>query len=765
MVFIKKIFLILILSIISSAENTSIHERELIAQDYYDAKLYDDATIIYEGILETQKNIFGASSTNLLGVIEKLYKLQLLMDNTEQALYYLQEFINIQSSFTIQQQNSYLMPLSYLKEIYTNKKNPDFVFKIDSLVNIIHNNLDTFNNDTLKTTLPYLIINTSENSETEYSADDTALEYIDLALTYLNNGLFTESRIHLVEALRLKTNILDIKYFDHLDFGPEQNNLMQIIEEEVLSDSLVTENYFYLGLFNYKGENYDKATEYFKKYNQYHYEDINGLLFLGKINEKLNNWLDVIFCYHRALKIDANNLHANLFLAMALMNVENYNEAINIFKYIIKENNDSFNLVYSLGISYYQIKDYNNSIKYLTQALLLEPNNDQIYYYLGLAYNNIGAHKKALDAIKRTISINSNFGLAHYELAKIYQIILNDELAIKHFELAKKEISNDDLNYQLGLLYFKNELYSKAMNPLKEYIINNLDDIMTLEIMGITFMKINRYPESIDIYLRLIDFNNTDIENYKNEKHKIYLKNIAEAHFQLNDFDNAIQYFIQLLKINKQDYDTLISIGSILNKQNKFSESEKYLIEALNSGYPNKSLLIQLGISYGGQEKFLQSLITFKEALKLSLENPIIHYQLGIIYKQLDIYDLAIKEFLFYLETNKKDDITLLLIGECYMKLKDYNNGIIYFNKSYKINKNTKSLFKIGRCYEQLEDSKNSAKYFKLVIKQEPNHVKSREKLVYIYQNSYRYREAKKECEIIYMLDRAIYNSINYCIE
>ena len=763
MVFIKRLFLILILSIASSENITSIHDKKIIANSYYESELYDDAIIIYEEILENQKTIFGATSQNTLSTLKKLYELQLLNNNTDQGLYYLQEFINIQSSFIIKQQNLYLEPLSSLKTIYTNKKNPDFVFKIDSLINILSNNLDIFIHDTLKTELPYLIINTTDNSETEYSIDDSALEYIELGLTYLKNGLFTESKIHLVNALKLETNILDVKYFDNLDFGIEQDELMNILKEDLVIDSLNTENYFYLGLFNYKNKAYKEAIKYFKEYNYYHNNDINGLLFLGRINELQDDWLDAIFCYHRALQIEVNNFNANLSLAMALMNVSSYNEAINILKYIIKENNDNFNLVYSLGISYYQTQDYNNAIKYLTQSLLLKPNNDQVYYYLGLAYNNINAYKKALDAMKKTISINSSFGLAHYELAKIYQIILNDELAIKHFELAKKEISNDDLNYQLGLLYFKNEMYFKAMQPLKEYIIKNLEDVTTLEILGTTFMNIDRYPEAIDIYLRLIESNNS--ENSNEEQYKIYLQNIAEAYYQLNDFDNAIKYFIQLLEINNQNYNTLVSIGSILNKQNNFIESERYLTAALNSSYPNKSLLIQLGISYGGQEKFLQSLISFKEALKLSLEDPIIHYQLGIIYKELDIYDLAIKEFLYYLETNKKDDITLLLIGECYMKLKDFNNAIIYLNKSYKINKNIKSLFNIGKCYEQLGDTNNSAKYFKLVIKKDPNHVRSREKLVSIYKNSYRYREAKKECEIIYMLDRAIYNSINYCIE
>ena len=764
----KKIILLLTLSILFSIDNASLYEKEAIAQNYHNSMLYDDAIIIYEEILEIKKNIFGSYNINLLETVKKIYELYLLNNESDQALYYLQEYINIQSSNIIQQQKSYVDPLNNLKEIYTNQKDPDLVFQIDSLLNIINNNLDIFNNDSLSITLPKLLINKPSSSETEYTIDDIAIEKIELAVTYLNNGLYTEAKMNFIDALSLRAEILDINYFENLDFGIEKNSFMNILEEEINQDSLNTSNYFYLGLINYKNNELEKSINYFTKYNQHYSYDINTLLFLGKINEQLDNWLDAIFYYHRCLKIDSNNFNANLSLAISLMKIDNHKEAINILKYIIKENNDNFKLVYSLGKSYFFERDYNNAIKYLTQSLLLNSDNYEVYYYLGLAYNAIEAHKKALDALKKTISINPNFSLAHYELAKIYQIILNDELAIKHYVLARKDLNNDDLNYQLGMLYYKNEEYFKAMDPLKEYILKHLNDIETLKILASIFMNIDRYPEAIDIYLRLINLNDSLIltdNNKELESNILYLTNIANAYFKLNDFDNAIEYYLKLLEINENDYETLVSIGTIYNKQNIFSESEKYLTQALELNYPNKLLLIQLGISYGGQKKFLQSLITFKDALKLSLEDPVIHYQLGIIYKELEIYNLAIEEFLFYLNTNKKDDITLLLIGECYMKLDDYNNAITYLNKSYKINSNTKSLFNIGKCYEKIDDAKNAAKYFKLVIKQDPNHVKSREKLIYIYLNSYRYREAKKECEIIYMLDRSVYNSINYCIE
>ena len=59
-------------------------------------------------------------------------------------------------------------------------------------------------------------------------------------------------------------------------------------------------------------------------------------------------------------------------------------------------------------------------------------------------------------------------------------------------------------------------------------------------------------------------------------------------------------------------------------------------------------------------------------------------------------------------------------------------------------------------------DNKKAAKIFKSIVKNDPNHVESRFELINVYLALNKSREAKKECEIIYMLDREIYNSIDY---
>jgi len=756
---IKKLLILSIIgiSLLQASFSSSLHDKKKLAQIYYESKLYDDAIIIYEEILQIEKEILNYNNPILLETVKNLYELHQLNNNLEKTKKYIQEYLNIQSSFIIKQQNVYVEPLEDLKKIYTNEKKPDLVFAIDSLLQIINNNTDIIKQDSIFI-LPKILVNNSDstNSDTEYSINDIALELMENGFNYLNNSLYTESKINFIDAIKLNADILNLDYFKNIDFDIETNNLYASFLEELESDSTKTYNNFYLGLLSFNKIEYNKANEHLNRYNENHPNDINALLLLGEISAINLNWLDAMFYYYRCLKIKSDDLYANESLAKILIQVEDYDGAINILKYISKGNN-KHEITYNLGFSYYKINSYKDAIKYLTQAVLLNPEDYKTYYYLGLGYKSEKLYKQSLDAFKKCISLNSNWGLAHYELGLLYSITFNDDLAIQHFELAKKNEAFDDLNYKLGMLYYKNEEFHRAMNPLKEYLLQNMEDYETMKIIGEIFLLTNRYPEAIDIYYRL-----TDIEP-NNEK---YYYNIASSYYELNDFDNALNYYLKVAEFNEENYNILTDIGIILNKKNLFEKAEEYLLKALDCGSPNKNLLLQLGIAYGGQKKFLQSLITFKETLKFSLEDPVLHYQIGIIYKELKIFDLAINNFLFYLESNKQDEMTLSLIGECYFYMHEYEKAIQFFEKTYKLNSNNHtSLFNIGKCYEKSGDLKSAAKFFKNVIKKNPDHVKSREKLVPIYRDLFKFREARKECEIIYMLDRSIYNSIKYCNE
>ena len=751
----KKILFVIILSTLFCSD-LSIIDKKNLAKTYYEAELYEDAIIILEEVLEIEKKIFSDRDIQLLDTITKLYELNYFLGNFEIAKIYLQEYINIQSSYLLEQQALFTKPLSALKEIYINEKEPELIYQVDSLLNILNSNTNSLGTDSLNFLLPKLIINKNDDFETEYSISDLAFEKVNNGLNLLNNNLYTEAILNLNNALDYDTEALDIIFFKDLDFKQEKDSLYNILKNNIINnqDSINNRSYFYLGLIDYKNKNYENSINHFNKYHSFHPEDINSLLFISDILMQQEQWLDASLYLSRCLKINKNNFFANLAIAECLSMLKDYKESNNVLKYISKKNKNNYKIIFYLGYNNYYLKNYDQAIKYLTQSLLLESKEYLNYYYLGLSYIQKKLNKQALDAFKKCVIINPDFGIAHYELGNLYMSILNEQLAIKHFEHSKRNYNIDDLNYKIGMLYYKNELYLKAMSPLKEYLLNNLNDIEVLETLGNILINIERHPEAINIYLQLIEY---DSDN------EFYYNNLANSYYKLDDFDNALENYKKIIELNEENYEIYLKIGLILNKQNLFFESEKFLVQALDCNAATKNLLIQLGIAYGGQKKFLQSLLAFKKALKFSLEDPIIHYQLAVIYKELDIYDLAIDNFLFYLKNNEKDDIALYLIGECYYLQQNFNLAIKYYSQALAVNNNIKSLYNIGLCYEKINDNKNAAKYFKNVIKQNPDHVNSREKLIKLYLLLNKSREAKKECEIIYMLDRSIYNSIEFC--
>ena len=62
-----------------------------------------------------------------------------------------------------------------------------------------------------------------------------------------------------------------------------------------------------------------------------------------------------------------------------------------------------------------------------------------------------------------------------------------------------------------------------------------------------------------------------------------------------------------------------------------------------------------------------------------------------------------------------------------------------------------------------MDDNQNAAKYFKKILRLNPDHALTHFQLIDVYRFLNKPREAIKECEILYMLDRELYYSALFC--
>ena len=760
------LFTILVSNNLYSQTQESIYERTNLAKSYIEAGLDQDAIEVYKSILAIQSEILGEHNIELVKVLFSLSDIYFNLNIPDSSKIYLNKALDIQYYNFLINQKKYIPTYERLKSVYSAAEDSNKVIQIDSLIFTL-NDLDSsflyFKKDSLITypdivsLRPNVIDSTSLVSD--YSLNDKAVELINNGISLLNTGLYSESISYFDQAVKLNSNIVDLDYLISIEYGDSTqiNYLIDALSETQYFDSTITtQSLFSAILFDKVLKPKLDIIELINNYIILYPNDIKGYLYNADIYFQMENYLDAMFYYYRVLRINPNYIKANLMLAKCLIKMNDYQGSIKLLSLVYDLDENNFDSKFHLGYSFYKLENYDQAIKEFTHALLLNANDANTYYYLGNSYSLINKKKQALESFNRAIRLDPYNGDAHFELGKIYEIVLKKKLALDHYKLADKYINSHDLNYTYGLLLYNEQLYRKAIISLRQFIIYEPENVEVLEILGDIFIKESRYPEAIDTYNRLID---------KSPDISLYYINIAEAYYELGNYSMAKAHYQKALTLNEEDADILLRLGSICNLLYEYKNAQEYLNESISCGHTSKDLLFELGIAYGGQKKYLPALIALKEALNYSLDDPILHYQLGVIYREMFIFDLAILEYKIYLNTYRNDPIAYRFIGDSYMNLKNYQDAIINFRKASELynDEDINTLYSLGKCYFYIEDFKESVRYYKSIIRIEHDFAEAHGELVKAYYALKKFKEAKKECNILFMLDRTLFNTIDYC--
>lgn len=164
--------------------------------------------------------------------------------------------------------------------------------------------------------------------------------------------------------------------------------------------------------------------------------------------------------------------------------------------------------------------------------------------------------------------------------------------------------------------------------------------------------------------------------------HKI----LAEIYEKEGGMRKAIDEYVQVIDIRKNDYDSYYKIADLLNQSNKKQEASEVLYNLLDNKPEYKQATILLGEILIDQEKYKEAVSIYTEALKLDSSSYEMLYNLGIAYTMLN----------------------------------DFQNAKIYYERASDVNSllyNAKySLAEIALIYKELEEAE---KYFLQAVEEE----------------------------------------------
>lgn len=160
---------------------------------------------------------------------------------------------------------------------------------------------------------------------------------------------------------------------------------------------------------------------------------------------------------------------------------KNYNKTVLAYSKVIqlKKNKTKYDwgMFFIRGVAYEKQQNWLNAEKDLKMALNLAPNEPMLLNYLGyswaLRHKNL---KQAQTMLQKAIDIAPEEGAIRDSLGWVLVLNNQTDLAIKQLEQAAETIPQDpELNYHLGVAYWKVGRYLEAVNQWNEALTCNPD--------------------------------------------------------------------------------------------------------------------------------------------------------------------------------------------------------------------------------------------------------------------------------------------------
>lgn len=191
-----------------------------------------------------------------------------------------------------------------------------------------------------------------------------------------------------------------------------------------------------------------------------------------------------------------------------------------------------------------------------------------------------------------------------------------------------------------------------------------------------------------------------------------------------NDIAGAIHNFNEILKLDTTNNYALVGLGDAERKKNKYNEAIKFYKQSLEYHDKNNYALFGLADCYKALKQFPEAIEIWEEYLKLDNTNITVLTRIADAYRKIKNFTRAEQLYLKVLEKDPKNAYALIGLGHLNYDFKHYREALLYWEKVVDTSEDMidiRILTSIGNCYRKMRFFEKGIQYFQKSIEREPN--------------------------------------------
>lgn len=238
-------------------------------------------------------------------------------------------------------------------------------------------------------------------------------------------------------------------------------------------------------------------------------------------------------------KLGDNSVNTYNKLMILSFNLRQFPDAIK-YAQLVKKTDASAKTAYYIGKAHYEGENYGDAIKFLNIAAQEDPASSEVPYLMARSYADMMNFKQAMPLFEKALTLDPTNTRLMYEIGLIAYGNHDDKTSLKYLLMAAEKGYKRDNEFleNLAVAYLNNKEYDKGLDIMKE--------------------ALNRRPSDMSL-----------------------LSMVAEAHYDVKKYDDAIGYWDRILELDKQNAPALFMIGMSYQKKGEKQKGQALCDKAI----------------------------------------------------------------------------------------------------------------------------------------------------------------------------------------
>jgi len=306
--------------------------------------------------------------------------------------------------------------------------------------------------------------------------------------------------------------------------------------------------------------------------------------------------------------------------------------------------------------------------------------------------------------------------------------------------------------FEKALFFCQTHQLKKAKSIYQGLIKNFPTNTIVLTNLGSIELLMGNFEQGI-VYLE------KSIEIDENQPTAI--NNLANGLYELNDYDQAL---VKIKLIEHLDFvDAHYNKGRILKSLNRFDEALETYSYVLKLDPCHVQALINKGLIFHKFKQYKEALKAYQEVIQINPNYAEAYYNCGLIYAEIKQYKEALKAYKEAIQIKPNYAEAYCNLGILFNSDNNQDSALKSLEKAIQINPNyAEAYYNCGVIYENLKKYDDAIKVYKKAVQINPNYVEAFLNLALIQLNLKSFKEGWINFEKRLILGQYKINHFNY---